>query len=339
MDIIEEYLDQLKQGRKNAHNFFDNSIETYKRKLEVFAEYIFENKIISYENHLDFIRNLKNYHILDSIKFYKNKYNIRHRATIDCYITVLKNFYEFLEKEHSIINPIFDSKKEGRELDEEINKLVDELGLEKSKQKEIIEKDNYILILNKCNEYIDKYDVKDIIAKSRNYTKFTSGIITKLVMFTGIKNKVLANIKIKDVTTNSRLIKINDFSILLPVSLNENLKKYINVRTELLNGKNKQESLFIQYNGGKIGTNNTLMYEVLKILFNRRLGESVAKFAIMEMIRKDISISLITQMTGFSDGTYYHCEDAVKENDKKNINILNKELNDKLRKTIGYGIM
>lgn len=319
-DTLETFLSERKEGK-----FYDSSIITYRRKLEVFFEYLHIKCGINDSNYEDLLRGLANERIIKSIEYYVNEYDIKFKITVDSYFVVIKCYFDFLSSKYKIKNENFDSTQKFSELKKLVEKRIKEMKLNMSKQKMPIMKTSFDDLNKYCNQKIDMLSkeelIKNQIIDSESYNKplveFISAIITKIVMLTGVKNQVIGELMLKDLDTELNRIKINNYWIHLPDKLGLQLRKYLGIRNEIIKDKSNESPLFINKKGESVKKRYDFMFEVMKPIIGNKQAESVAKFTIMNMIKKGINSSIIQELTSFGIDTYLHCQELVDEEKNK----------------------
>lgn len=311
-DTLEEFL-----SGKEENNFYESSVVTYRRKLEVFFEYLTTRCGANDDNFNDLLRGLGYERILNSVEFYIEEFNIKFKSTVDTYLIVLKAYFDFISNKYDITNENFDSTKTYKFWKGLIDNKIKELRLTKTKQKPPITKAVFEKLINVCDMEIDSFDLSCLInGKLRtSYSDFLSAIITKFVMFTGIKNNVILKILVEDLDVHLNKIRINGFWVHLPDKLGMQLKKYIKAREIILQNGMVNNTLFVNRQGNSfIKTDYFVMFKILKTVLGTQEAECVAKFSIIEMIANGIVPSIIQEFTGFGLDTYQHCQELLEEN-------------------------
>ncbi len=319
-ETMKSFLKERRDGK-----FYDSSLVTYKRKLEVFFEFLSVKCGINNNNFEDILRGIGNDKIINSIHYYVKEYDVKFKVTVDNYFTVMKCYFDFISGKFDIRNENFDSTQRFIELKSLVDTKIKELKLDLSRQKSPII-DNVFDNLNEyCNDKIDSLSkdeiIKDQLIDSNDYNKplvqFISAIIVKIVMLTGVKNQVIGKILYKDFDKDLNRLKINNFWIHLPDNLGIQLKKYILVRDSIVTSDSPSYPLFVNKQGVALDTDYNFMFETLKPIIGSKKAECVAKFTIMNMIRKGINSSIIQEFTSFGIDTYLHCQELVNEEKAK----------------------
>lgn len=271
-------------------------------------------------NYQDILRGIGNDKILSSIDYYVTEYNIKFKVTADNYFTVIKCYFDFISEKFNVKNENFDSIQKFNELKDLVNLKIKQLGLDSSDQKSPIMNSLFEKLNAYCNEKIDTLTVDEIInnqiVDEDDYNKplvsFISSIVVKLVMLSGVKNQVISRILYGDLDLNLNKIKINNFWIHLPDRLGMQFKKYDIIRSKIVKNDSVKYPLFINKKGDPLDS-NSVMFDSLKPIIGNKKAECVAKYTIMNMIRKGINSSIIQEFTSFGNDTFLHCQELVNE--------------------------
>lgn len=315
----------------------------YSRKNEVFIEYLEKECGANEKNFREILSSIGPNKILDSIEFYVHNYGVKYKATVDNYVTALKSFFVYLSNNYNINNLTFDSSKETLNLDTMIREKAIELELNITEMKEAISEKEFEDLLKECNLIIDSYDENGYLNDTSRYKAktgyFLSAVMTKLVMFTGIKNKVILTINRCDYNNDLNKIKINGNWINLPDKLSYDIKKYFKVRQDILRINNIEDKdskpLFIRQCGSLIERNNIsrTAYKVMNKVLGTVEGESLSKYVIMNHIEAGMEILEIINLTTFSIETCMNCREQL---NMKLDNDRNRYINTRLRSSKLY---
>lgn len=337
-------INEMKSSFLENHqdgNYLSSTKITYECKLNVFFKYLSDKKNAIDNNFCEILESITHDDVIMSIQYYCCELsNVRHIATIECFVSALKEFFAYIKNEHHISNHYFDSLKERDLLDEKVKKVMIELKLIKTKQKEILTYQAFCRLLKQCNQYIDNISIDDIDFKQLNRTKyktkvklFFSSVIVKLIMIAGTKNNVINSIKFNDFEKDLNLLKINSYTFHLPNKLKKNLDKYCEFRKKLV-GENKELPLFITIKSSEYGTNYSDMFCVINEVFGNTRAEPVAKYSILNMLIADIRVADIMQLTSFSSPTIEHCIEELNELDRDRLaNNRSRYIDSKIRST------
>lgn len=338
-DIIEDFL-----TKKGDTDFYESSVIAYRRKLNIFYEYLTNECGVNDNNYRDLLKGLSKENIIQSIEYYVDKYSIEFKVTVESYVIVIKSFFDFLTLEYDIVNDNFDSTKSFNILKTRINTKIDELELYKSKQKSPISSKAFQKILVYCDNKIDSaYESKLIDYSKKNnsiLTEFISSLIVKLIMYTGIKNNIVSSISFEDYNLELNKININGYWIHVPDKLGIQMKKYIYIRDKLLGSKYRKELFINGKTKESLGKNYSYMFRVLKSVLGDNKAESVSKYTIITMIDNGMNPSIIMDFTSCSFETYMHCQEILKEQREVKIKVNDSRyLDSKLRGMENFDIL
>lgn len=335
IETKELFLARWKEGY-----FYDSSVITYRRKLDVFFEFLTNRCGVSDNNYVEVLRGISSDKIIKSIKYYVNEYNIKFKITVDNYFTAIKCYFDFISKELKISNNNFDSTLNYENLKKDVNGLINSLDLNETDLKYPIADKTFRELVCYCDAKMNEFSVSDIVANQERepdkynslLVRFTSAIMTKIVMLTGIKNKVISTISIKDYDKELNKLKINNFWIHIPDNLGMQMKKYIYIRDRLTKNNPNEKRLFVDKRGEGHTNKYSDMFIVISDVIGNKVVESVAKYTIVELIKRDTSINVIRELTSFGETTIKHCMELVNDGKKKkDFNSQNRYLDSKIR--------
>lgn len=338
MELSETVTSFLKDRKDDR--FYDSSVVTYKRKLEVFSEFLKQYFSFEGEECEIYLIKINNDTIIESISYYVNEYNIKFKTTVDHYFTVIKCYFEYIYNDLNIKNENLNSKQNSNALNNLVDKKIIELKLNPSKQKSPITEVCFKNLNDHCNSIINSISLDEVKTSNNILKIFISAIIVKIVMLTGIKNKVIESIKCKDYDSELNRIRINSYWIHLPNELGKQLKKYIEFRNAILISVSLENPLFINHNGTIDTDSNYNRFIALEKIMKNRAAESVAKLTIMNLIQIGISSSIIQKLTTFGECTYSHCQELLDE-DKGVSNFIceNRILDSKIRSMDNFDML
>ncbi|MDD3279687.1 MAG: hypothetical protein PHG16_12540 [Lachnospiraceae bacterium] len=310
--INDFYLLLKKSGKKGR------TPDTYRKKVEIFFEYLITNKKINDENYKDCLKGLEKGEFLESITYYVQQGNIKYKATVDGYFAALTVFFGFIQNEYGLDNVRFSQNTENRLLKEAYAKRIKELNLKSKETTQPIDDEQYVTLVKLCDEKIDKVTDEDLIKKGYNsqYSYYISALATKLVLFSGIKNNVIFNLKLGCYDEELNKICINGFSIHLPADFAMQMKRFKNIRQRILEKEEEDGEdslLFINLNKDNRKLDNAKMFKILKDVIGTNKAVAVAKYSILKMIEYGIPENIIRKFTGYSDDVYGHCQEMTDE--------------------------
>ncbi|SHI26544.1 hypothetical protein [Clostridium intestinale] len=339
-ELKEQFLNNCTDGE-----FYDSSITTYKRKLDVFFEFLTDKYGINDTNYKVILKGIDSGIIAQSVEFYVDRYGISFKSTINTYISVIKSFFDYLSHHLYIVNEYFDSNIGYSHIKDTVNRKIKDLKLmEVSDKKPPSAEYIFLKALNACDNIIDNCDYEDFLLnkdkpKKSGIPELTSAIITKLVMFLGLKNQVIGSIKLGDYNEDLNTIKINKFSIHLPNKLAYQMKFYLKVRKLVIDDIDKGHPLFVRRYGEGIGTTYSTAFKVLKKTLGSSASEGLAKYTIIQMIKKGMNISLIKTLTKFGLDSCLQCQEIVSDEEiNRDITVPNREVDSKIRNMDIYDI-
>lgn len=303
-ETIEQFL-----MTKTNNSESNRTVETYKRKITIFAEYLMVKRNITDDNYTLILRSLEPSQIIESIVYYVDKCNIRYKSTVDTYFTVIKEYFKYLQSNYNIRNDNIDQNHKALLLKEQVDTKIKELKLNLTQQCDPLSKFECRRLIDICNEKINSVSDIQIVKDGYNsdYSLFVSSIIIKVLLYTGIKISTLTSIKLSDYDRNLNKLKINSYWIHLPDDLAAQLKRYVNLRQSLLSNNSNCMELFVNRNNSKSTMSNSKMFEVLNLVVGHKKSIAISKYAIIEMIKVNIPSYVIMEFTGYKSDVYDHC--------------------------------
>ena len=246
----------------------DQTKESYKNDLEIYRKYLEENKI---------------YNVLgitsDNIKEFIKERNKEEASTIAHNLTVIKNYHKYLLKENLVKEDV-------------------SLYIERPKLRKILPKTLSI-------EDVDKL----LNIKLETPFDYRNKAMIELMYGCGLRVSELINLEINDIDTINCIIRIlgkgsKEREIPLGEYSIEYLKKYLNIRNELLKGKSCNK-LFLN-NHGKGITRQGFFKILKKLLKEKGLNEDVSPHTLRHsfathLINRGADLRSIQEMLGHSD--------------------------------------
>lgn len=219
-NYLNEYLEYLKIDKK----YSDNTIKSYENDLNNYLKFIKDKSVLNCSKE-------------SIINFLNNEKKIKSDHTISHTLTVLRNFYKFLEKNGYI-------KYKPTEYIE-IPKLKKTLPNVLS-----IKEIDYLLDINLNN----KYD-------------YRNKAMLELMYSSGLRISELINLTIYDININENLVRVmgkGNKERIIPIDdyATKYLNIYINEYRPLLYKKNLNDYLFLNSRGNKIS--RQAMFKILK---------------------------------------------------------------------------
>lgn len=295
IDVIETFVKLQEDGKRGRTS------ETYKRKIYVFYEYVTTKLAAADVNYISILSAMSMEQILDSVEFYVKTYNIKYRATVDTYLTTISLFFVYISDSFGWKNKYFENNSKNKELRMEYENKIIELNLYRKSQTNPLSDDECELLIKACDEKINKVPIENIILGENNgvYSYFISSVITKLVLFSGIKNNVIIKLGLEQYDDLLNKLNINGFTVRLPDELAKQMKKYIKVRSMILLENENEDRLFININKENRNLDNSKMFCILKDITGCNKAMAVAKYSILQMIKKGVPSQLIMDFTGY----------------------------------------
>ncbi|MCI8683213.1 MAG: hypothetical protein HFH50_09505 [Lachnospiraceae bacterium] len=257
---IKEFLDVIKKEKGEA------TTNTYKSKIYAFFEFVSLELRELDVTYIYFLNVMNKDKLLQSVEYYVKAGNLKSRAAVDVYFSVLGIFYKFLSIKYGKTNDYFQDNIKKEEFKEAFERKIKELGLRESDTQEPIGREMAEKILEECDKIIDGIDIEKILSKEKGvYSNYISSLITKLVLAYGLKNDAIRKLKIKDYNDQLYDLMINNYRVRLPDGLAMQMKKYKEIRKRFLE-KYKIESKRLFFDDYDIDKelDNTKMYIVLK---------------------------------------------------------------------------
>lgn len=292
---------------------------TYKRKIEVFIQFLVEELGVKEVNCKNMLASLSIDQIIESIYFYIIKNEIKYKSTADGFFFALTSFYKYLLLKYQINNDSFHKTEDNIKLQEKYNVLVKERGLKTKEQTQAISEEECNNLIRICNECIEKPSKELLLKRGRygsrsynsSYLYFVSAVATKLLLLTGSKNSVLNNLKVTDYDEKLNKISINSFWIHLPDNLSAQMKKYIFIREKIIEQDEKVDQLFIGFNRKNRVLTNASLFIILKDTIGSQKAVAVAKYSILQMMYQNVPSEIIKAFTGFSDDVCDACREEI----------------------------
>lgn len=307
IDLIKEFLDVQKKEKGEA------TANTYRSKIYAFYEFVSLELRDTDATYIYFLNVMDKDKLLQGVEYYVKAGNLKSRAAVDIYFSVLGNFYKFLSKKYGKTNDYFQDNIKKEEFKEAFEKKIRELHLRNSDTQEPIGREVAKRILQECDRLIDGIDIEKLLRKEKGvYSNYVSSLIIKLVLLYGLKNEAIRKLKIKDYNDQLNDLIINNYRVHLPDGLAIQMKKYKEIRKRFLE-KHEIESkrlFFDDYDVDK-ELDNTKMYIVLKKVLGNMQAGGVAKYAIIQLLRDGIPAYIISDFTNYKEDVLDYCQEQV----------------------------
>ncbi len=309
IDLIEEFLSDMQKNNGSS------TIITYRRKIYVFYEFVKLNINKTNMEYMFFLNTMDKYSLLQSVEYYVKAGNLKSRASVDIYYSVLVNFYNFLLKKFGKTNDYFQENKKKAEFKEAFEEKIKELHLRESEQQEPIDREMAERILKECDKLIDSVDFERIFKKEKGvYSNYVSSLMVKFVLLYGLKNDAIRKLKIDDYNAQLNDMIINNYRVRLPDGLAMQMKKYKGFRDKFCSQYQiKSTRLFFDEFNVEKELDNTKMFIVLKKVMGNMQAQGVAKYAIIQLLREGIPAYIISDFTDYKEDVLSYCQEKVDE--------------------------
>lgn len=306
-DEIKEFLDM--QKKENG----ESTANIYRSKIYAFYEFVSLELREMNVTYICFLNVMDKDTLLRSVEYYVKAGNLKSRAAVDIYFSVIGNFYKFLSKKYGKTNDYFQDSIKNQEFKDAFERKIKELHLRDSDTQEPIEREMAEKILKECDKLIDGTDIEKILRKDKGaYSYYISSLIVKLVLAYGLKNEAIRKLKIKDYNAQLNDLIINNYRVHLPDGLAMQMKRYKGIRRRFLQKYQiESERLFFDDYDIEKELDNTKMYIVLKKVMGNMQAGGVAKYAIMQLLREGIPAYIISDFTGYKEEVLDYCQELV----------------------------
>ena len=229
LDEVKEFLNNQKKEKGEA------TANTYRSKIYAFYEFVSLELREVDATYIFFLNVMDKNKLLQSVEYYVKAGNLKSRAAVDIYYTVLGNFYKFLSNKYGKTNDYFQDSIKKEEFKEAFESKIKQLRLRDSDMQEPIGRETAEKVLEECNKLIDGIDIEKILRKEKGvYSNYISSLIVKLVLIYGLKNEAIRKLKIKDYNDQLNDLIINNYRVRLPDGLAIQMKKYKEIRKRFL---------------------------------------------------------------------------------------------------------
>lgn len=309
--VIQAFMDSVETDKSGG------TPVTYKRKIYVFQEYVnlkLEAKDVNFQSILSAMSKQQ---LVDALEYYVNTYDVKYVTTVETYLTVIGVFFDFIADKYGWRNPLFETKSKNIELKSAYEKRIIELRLNTKEQVEPLKEEEALHLLEICNNKIDNANI-DLIMSGANNGKFSayiSSLISKIVLLYGTKNGSISELTVSDYDYDLNKLNINGFWVHLPDGFAIQMRKYMGYRNEILTNDPEETRLFVDIRKGKRKLDNNKMFFILKEVTGNVKATSIAKYAIMQMIKLGVPSHIIKEFTGYADDVYGFCQEKVDEED------------------------
>lgn len=307
IDEIKEFLEVQKKENGVA------TANTYRSKIYALYEFVsLELREIDV-NYIRFLNVMDKNKLLQSVEYYVKAGNLKSRAAVDIYYSVLRNFYNYLLNKYGKTNDYFQESRKIAEFKKAYEEKIRELHLRDSDAEESIDDVTAKKILSECDNLINRVNVEKVLKKEKGvYSNYISALMVKMVLLFGLKNDAIRKIKVKDYNDQLNDLIINNFRVRLPNGLAIQMKKYKEIRKCFLDkyAIENEHLFFDDYNPDK-DLDNTKMFIVLKKVMGNMQARSLAKYAIIQLLREGIPAYIISDFTNYKEDVLDYCQEQV----------------------------
>jgi integrase len=323
MEEIRKLIQEFLETQKTEREYEPRSIVRYEYILLVYNEFLVEEIKLNSNTLKAYLNGVTPKELFDGLSYYIRTRSITSEDTADLYISVIKTFFQFLRRtnyiESDALTATFglssqDPNSFNHCYDLFIKDLIDnKIILFKKTERALTEKE-IKMIIDYCNECIDNFELKELLANKDKYNRFVFAIMIKLIIFCGVSERVLSKVKRRDINLVTGKIKINNMELQLPFNLRTQMKKYVDARDTR---SAKENRLFVDFYGnntdgrGRLGGFISNRLRTVKDLNKKSSVICVAKFAIIEMIRNGMNQNIIQSLTGFQNEVFAPCQEFV----------------------------
>jgi len=306
-EVIKAFIDSL----KNENN--QTTLVIYQRKIDIFYEYVTVELKAHDINYISVLTAMDIDDFLNSAVYYVKVGNIKSRATVDLYYSVLNAFYKFVSEQYGWRNDCFTDTAKITAFKKAYEGKIAELGLQKSRQEPAISDGMARNILHQCDQIINGVNMDEVVARKRgSYSNYISAIIVKLVLLYGFRNDVIKKIEIGDYDKSLNKLVVNRYRVTLPDGLAVQMKEYVKIRERFLL-YNHCEKLFFDDSNLEKDLDNTKMFLVLNRIVGNNQARAVAKHAIIRMLKNGVPSHVIMDFTGYKKEVLEYCQDVIDE--------------------------
>jgi site-specific recombinase XerD len=300
-------------------------VEGYRKDLIVFKDFI-ESKHINNDTWLDYISGISTKTIIESLNYYIESSRVTSVSTAKRYVSAVKEYFSFMfEQNHIYQNTLFNEI--GYKYDNEksfsyqLNKAISQNKELRAKESVAIYDENEVVeFIHVCDEVLSMSPATACIM-SKNFTKFVSTLIFKLVIISGTMYRDIITITKSALELKYSTLTINELTFHLPKNLIDQFYKYLEIRESLVNSEHDENDLlFIQFNGSRLPEQTSLIMTHFAGWTARTDYNGLVKYAIINMLNEGIGETIIKQFTGVGNIIYMDCWKYVENNKGFRIN-------------------
>lgn len=288
---------------EQLEEFLIKKPDGYKSDVKVFFNFLeYKNLPLCKE----VLQGIRTKNVIESLNYYKEKSSLASVSKAKRYASAISEFFKYL---------IANGHIENKEFFEELilpttisESYLYQVNTHISKDPDLKEKDTFKIytsdevkdLIANCDEVLEK-ESSFIISKNKEYSKFIAALCIKLIALNGITYRELRKIKVTEDIVKYNKISINDFRITLPEKYGQQLKKYIDIRKQILIKNNMDsDNLFINGKGETLLLQTSNISWFLGVCTCRTDLNGLIKYAIKNMIIVGVNDSVISRLTGAS---------------------------------------
>lgn len=251
-----------------------------------------------------FIKNSLQYNIEITQK-YSSKNSARK------YATAIGRLFDYLRRETDIVNPglyeaiSYGKTRENSYISQMMAYIDSETKLKENQEKEILSSEDARCVLEWADEQLKMTTLE---SNAQVFKKIVAALGMKYMLFLGLTYRELRKLRWKQYDSVYGLIKINGFSIRLPMRLKDQMdqvKKYVSSMVSVAD----DSYIFVDVNGNQWGdtTSTSAMPDYISALVGSTSLTGLIKYGISQMISVGMSDSIIKAITGASDKIIQGC--------------------------------
>lgn len=289
---------------------YEKAVQGYESALRSFEKYLLSKKIYC-ETLKTYLQGIRSDTLVDSLSYFIEVNNITSLSRCNTYISCIKEYFIYIITKGYIKNDELMAEFAYKTYSEKSYRykmncfISTQKSITSSEGFEIFDDGQVIDLIKECDLTMsDDYILSRVETHKTYFNKYSSALSIKLILLTGIKYSTLAKIKIDDLSLQYCSITINDLTIHLPNNIIDQFRKYIEIRSKVLeNAKIDSPYLFIKYGSYQISQQTSTIAAFLEGLTGRRDLNGIIKYAITNMIKKGINQSIIIKFTGIGGGS------------------------------------
>ena len=306
---INELIEQFMQYK--CIKLKEGSIKNYRGRLDVFCEFIKPQIAVAGEA---ILRGFDKNSMKKAMEFYKKERNVMYKATMNLYVSTIREFFKFLIQKETIDNPTFGAFLNKEEFDEYVREIVDnEMKLKEGDDSLPLTDEEVIALIRICNKEMNF--TEDEVVNFRNtrkdpYIRYLSAVAIKVTLFTGVKLENLYEIKHGDFHREHNTLLMNNYRLNLPNELSCQIRKLLDIQSKLFQDCTQDSYLFVNRNGERI-MSGSVLFRVLNNMIGSSSSAKVNLYVIPKMIERGMNVKMMMELTGCTFETYECCQEMI----------------------------